>query len=117
MSNDEPLLDTFPGRLFIEHMRSFGGLGIAEEVIRAANWAVGSYLYSDRCLGVLDFDVSEPELRAYDTASLAALSALPSFGSPQIHQGTIGELHPQRCISTSHTPASYGSIRPAIGPG
>lgn len=98
-------------------MRSFGGLGIAEEVIRAANWAVGSYLYSDRCLGVLDFDVSEPELRAYDTASLAALSALPSFGSPQIHQGTIGELHPQRCISTSHTPASYGSIRPAIGPG
>ena len=58
MSARESLLDTFPGRLFIEHMRSFGGLGIPEDLIRASSWAVGSYLYSDRCLEVADFDVN-----------------------------------------------------------
>ncbi len=92
MRNGESLLDTFPGRLFIEHMRSFGGLGMPERLISAANRAVGGYLYSDRCLDVADFDVDDEELRAYDEAGLAALSALPTFGSPQIHQGTIGEL-------------------------
>lgn len=92
MSGRESLLDTFPGRLFIEHMRSFGGLGIPEDLIRAATSAVGSYLYSDRCLEVADFDVNDPELRELNAEGLAALSGLPTFGSPQIHQGTVGEL-------------------------
>ncbi|OBH07602.1 MULTISPECIES: hypothetical protein [unclassified Mycobacterium] len=92
MSNAESLLDTFPGRLFIERMRSVGGLGAPEELISAASRAVGSYLYSDRCLDVADFDVDDLELRAYDEAGLSALSALPTFGSPQIHQGALGEL-------------------------
>lgn len=73
-------------------MRSFGGLAIPEDLIRAAAWAVGSYLYSDRCLEVAQLDVNDVELRKYGTAGRTALSALPSFGSPQIHQGTIGEL-------------------------
>lgn len=92
MSTRESLLDTFPGRLFIERMRSFGGLGMPEDVIGATAWAVGSYLYSDRCGEVAHLDVNDVELRKYDAAGLAALSALPSFGSPQIHQGTGGEL-------------------------
>lgn len=92
MSTGESLLDTFPGRLFIEHMRSFGGLGVPEDLISAATKAVGSYLYSDRCRDVADLDVNEPELRAYDGAGLSALSGLSTFGSPQIHQGTISEL-------------------------
>lgn len=92
MSGRESLLDTFPGRLFIEDMRSFGGLGVPEDLIRAAAWAVGSYLYSDRCREVAHLDVNDAELRKYDAAGLAALAALPSFGSPQIHQGAIGEF-------------------------
>ncbi|WP_082958691.1 hypothetical protein [Mycobacterium sp. E3198] len=96
MSAHESLLDTFPGRLFIEDMRSLGGLAIPERLVRAAASAVGSYLYSDRCRDVAHLDVNDAELRAYDAAGLAALSALPSFGSPQIHQGTIGELRAPR---------------------
>jgi hypothetical protein len=105
---EESLLDTFPGRLFIEDMRSFGGLALAEDVIRAANSAVGSYLYSDRCLGVVDVDVNDPGIRAYDAAGLAALSALPSFGSPQIHQGTIREVHPPS-VSNRKPPSALPS--------
>jgi hypothetical protein len=96
VSTGESLLDTFPGRLFISKMRSFGSLADLGDVVRAASWAVGGYLYSDRCLEVADFDTDDPALRAYDTACLAALSALRSFGSPQIHQGSIGELRPPR---------------------
>ncbi|OBF45616.1 hypothetical protein A5787_12300 [Mycobacterium sp. 852002-50816_SCH5313054-b] len=92
MSGRESLLDTFPGRLFIEDMRSFGGLVIPERLVRAAARAVGGYLYSDRCLEAAHLDVSDKELRAYDEAGLAALSTLPAFGSPQIHQGTLSEL-------------------------
>ncbi len=92
MSAPESLLDTFPGRLFIADMRRFGGLAIPEQLIRAAASAVSGFLYSDRYLDVADIDVEDPELRKYDAAGLAALSGLPSFGSPQIHQGTIGEL-------------------------
>lgn len=92
MSADESLLDTFPGRLFIADMQSFGGLAIPEDLIRTAARAVGSYLYSDRCDEVAHLDVDDVEACTYDAAGLAALSALPSFGSPQIHQGTIGEL-------------------------
>jgi hypothetical protein len=88
----ESLLDTFPGRLFIEDMRSFGGLAIPERLVRAAAWAVGGYLYSDRWLDVAGLDVDDPELRAYDAAGLAALSGLPTFGSPQVHQGTLTKL-------------------------
>lgn len=96
MSGRESLLDTVPGRLFIEDMRSFGGLGVPEDLIRAAARAVGSYLYSDRCREVAHLDVNDAELRKYDAAGLAALSALSSFASPQIHQGTIGELRAPR---------------------
>jgi hypothetical protein len=73
-------------------MLSFGGLGMPEDLIRAANWAVGRYLYSEGCLDVADFDLAEPELRECDAVGLAALTGLPTFDSPQIHQGTIGEL-------------------------
>lgn len=96
MSGRESLLDTFPGRLFIEDMRSSGGLGVPEVLVRTGARAVGGYLYSDRWLNVAGLDVDDPELRAYDAAGLAALSALPSFGSPQIHQGTIGALRAPR---------------------
>jgi hypothetical protein len=88
----ESLLDTFPGRLFIEDIRSFGGLAIPERLVRAAAWAVGGYLYSDRWLDLTCLDVDDPELRAYDAAGLAALSGLPTFGSPQVHQGTLTKL-------------------------
>jgi hypothetical protein len=88
----ESLLDTFPGRLFIEDMRSFGGLALPEHLIHAAGRAVGGYLHSDRYLDVADFDVDDPELRKYDAAGLAALAGLPAFGSPQIHQGSVNEL-------------------------
>jgi hypothetical protein len=92
VSGRESLLDTFPGRLFIEDMRSSAGLAIPERLVRAAHSAVGGYLYSDRCREVADLDVDDPELRAYDAAGLAALSKLPAFGSPQVHQGTVSEL-------------------------
>ncbi|WP_077101126.1 hypothetical protein [Mycobacterium terramassiliense] len=91
ISAGESLLDTFPGRLFIEDMRSFGGLAIPERLVRAAAWSVSGYLYSDRWLDVAGLDVDDPELRAYDAAGLAALSGLTAFGSPQIHQGTLTE--------------------------
>lgn len=96
MSARESLLDTFPGRLFVEHMQCRGGLAIPKELIRGAARSVGGYLYSDRWQNVADFDVDDPELRKYDGWGLAALSALPSFGSPQIHQGILGELRAPR---------------------
>ncbi|OBA74315.1 hypothetical protein A5641_28235 [Mycobacterium sp. 1554424.7] len=92
MSARESLLDTFPGRLFIEDMRRSGGLAIPERLIRTAVWAVSGYLYSDRWQDVADVDVDDPELRKYDSWGLAALSGLASFGSPQIHQGILSEL-------------------------
>jgi hypothetical protein len=92
VSARESLLDTFPGRLFIEHMQRYGGLAVPEELIRAAARSVGGYLYSDRWQDVADFDVDDPELRKYDSWGLAVLSGLPTFGSPQIHQGILGEL-------------------------
>ncbi len=96
MSTRESLLDTVPGRLFIKHMLSVQGWGMPENLIEEASWAVGSYLYSDRCLEVAHFDVNEPQLREYDAVGLAALTRLPTFDSPQIHQGTIGELRAPR---------------------
>ncbi|OBK47179.1 hypothetical protein [Mycobacterium sp. 1081908.1] len=92
MSARESLLDTFPGRLFIEDMRRSGGLAIPERLIGAGVSAVGGYLYSDRYLEVAHLDVDDPELRKYDSWGRAALSGLPSFGSPQIHQGILSEL-------------------------
>ncbi len=92
MRGRESLLDTFPGRVFLEDMRPFGGLGVPEDLVGSAAWAVASYLYSDRCREVAHLDVDDRELRAHDEAALAALSALATFGSPQIHQGTIGPL-------------------------
>lgn len=103
MSNDESLLDTFPGRLFIRELRSdclragmsptaFLAAMRTEALIWRATYAVRRYLYSADCLDVVDFDVSELELRECNTAGLAALSRLSTFGSPQIHHGTGGEL-------------------------
>jgi hypothetical protein len=92
VSARESLLDTFPGRLFIEHMLSVQGWGMPESLIGAATWAISRYLYSDGCLGVTHFDANEPQLRESAAVGLAALTALPTFDSPQIHQGTIGEL-------------------------
>jgi hypothetical protein len=77
VSGRESLLDTFPGRLFVEDMRRFGGLAIPDRLIRATAWAGTGYLYSDRWLDVADFDVDDPELRKYDAAGLLALSGLP----------------------------------------
>ncbi|CQD21728.1 hypothetical protein BN1232_05361 [Mycobacterium lentiflavum] len=88
----ESLLDTFPGRLFIRDMWLSGGFDTPEHLIRAAASAVGRYLYSGGCLDVADFDVNDSELRQLDAVSLAALTALPPFDSPQIHQGTLGTL-------------------------
>lgn len=103
VSTRESLLDTFPGRLFIEHLLSvrrsgsesptaFVGAMLPEDLIRAATSAVGRYLYSDDCLDVAHFDVREPELREFNTAGLMALLRLSTFDSPQIHQGTVSEL-------------------------
>ncbi|QUR68282.1 hypothetical protein [Mycobacterium spongiae] len=99
MSPRESLLDTFPGRLFIDHLRSarvlpaafVGDMG-AEHLIEGADSVVGSYLYSDACLEVADLDVDDPELQEFNAAGLAALAKLSTFDSPQIHQGKIGEL-------------------------
>ncbi|OBI88653.1 hypothetical protein [Mycobacterium sp. 1245805.9] len=96
MSARESLLDTFPGRLFIQDMRRFGGLAVPKTLIRAATWAVSGYLYSDRYLEVAYLDVDDAELRSYDAAGLRALTGLNTFGSPQIHQGTIDELRAPR---------------------
>ncbi|WP_204081360.1 hypothetical protein [Mycobacterium riyadhense] len=102
VSTDESLLDTFPGRLFIEHLRYRCPAGIApaafvsamqpEDLIRAAASAVGGYLYSGDCLGVVHLDANDPELLEFNTAGLAALSKLSTFESPQIHQGTVREF-------------------------
>jgi hypothetical protein len=103
VSTSESLLDTFPGRLFIDQLRflqrhsgvspaAFVGAMDPEDVIRAATYAVGHYLYSD-CVGVAHLDANDMvELREFDTAGLAALSRLSTFDSPQIHQGTLTEL-------------------------
>ena len=96
MSTGESLLDTFPGRLFIQHMRSVPGWGMPENLIEAASWAVSSYLYSDRCLDVANFDLNDPRLRECDAVGLSALKRLATFGSPQMHQGTIDELRAPR---------------------
>lgn len=103
MSARESLLDTFPGRLFINNLQLFrrsGGLSPEafvvsmgpKDLIRAATRAVSSYLYSDACLEVLHLDSNEPDLREFDIAGLAALSKLSTFGCPQIHQGMLREL-------------------------
>ena len=103
MSTRESLLDTFPGRLFIRNLlrfrgsddlppSAFAGEVWPEHLIRRATGAVGSYLYSDSCVDVADLDVNESEIQAFDAAALAALARLSTFGSPQIHQGTISEL-------------------------
>jgi hypothetical protein len=84
----------------IQFLRSPSGLsptaliaGMApEELIRWATNAVAFYLYSEECLKVLHFDVNEPERREFDSAALAARSKLSTFGSPQIHQGTLTEV-------------------------
>jgi hypothetical protein len=97
------LLDTFPGRLFIDHLRFHRSRGATptaavdalrpEELIRGVTWAVGGYLYSGDYRDVAYFDPNDSELSEFDTAGLAALSKLSTFGSPQIHQGTISRLH------------------------
>jgi hypothetical protein len=103
VSTPESLLDTFPGRLFIELLR-FGhrrwhessavllDAMCAEELVEAATNAVGRYLYSDDCVHVAHLDMDEPDLCEFNTAALAALSKLSTFDSPQIHQGTLAHL-------------------------
>lgn len=105
MGTGESLLDTFPGRLFIEQLRSghcFSGASAMEivaamtpeDLVRGATAAVRRYLYSDACLDVVNLDVDELALRELDAAGRVALSRLSTFDSPQIHQGTgaIGKL-------------------------
>jgi hypothetical protein len=103
VSTRESLLDTFPGRLFIEHMRpghrrwgespaALLDAMCADELIEAATNAVSCYLYSDDCAHVANLDTDEPDLCEFNTAALAALSKLSTFDSPQIHQGTFARL-------------------------
>jgi hypothetical protein len=95
----ESLLNTFPGRLFINELRWRGGspaVMSAQDLLEAATHAVASYLYNDSCLEVVHLDVDDPELRKFDSAALAALSKLSTFGSPQIHQGMLEELRAPR---------------------
>jgi hypothetical protein len=92
VSTRESLLDTIPGRLFIEQMLSARGPYWPEDMIRAATRAVSRYLYSDRWLDVARFDVNDPELRECDAGGFAALTRLSTFESPQIHQGPIDAL-------------------------
>lgn len=103
MSIRESLLNTFPGRLFLK------GLGFGcghhylpqevldalqpDDLIHEAALAIGNYLYSDDCFSVTNFNVHDPELQSADTVALAALSRLCTFASPQIHQGTLTQLH------------------------
>ncbi|ORA80632.1 hypothetical protein K3U93_17885 [Mycobacterium malmoense] len=100
MSVGESLLDTFPGRLFIDHLRffhrhtrvtptAFVRASRPRDLIVAATHAVSGYLYSDGCANVMDFDTDDPELCEFSAAGLAALSKLSTFDSPQIHQGTV----------------------------
>ncbi|BBZ44302.1 hypothetical protein [Mycobacterium parmense] len=97
MSNDESLLGTFPGRLFLRELRPRVPASIAAmgpmELISAATRAVGSYLYADECPAVLNLDVNREQLRDLAAAALAALSSLSTFGSPQMHQGALTTLH------------------------
>ena len=53
-----------------------------EELIEAAADAVSRYLYSDDCAHVAHLDTNEPNLCEFNTAALAALSKLSTFGSP-----------------------------------
>ena len=103
MAPRESLLDTFPGRLFIKHLRlrhrgsgvtptAFVGALDAKDLIWGATEAVARHLYSDDRLDVSRLNVDYPELREFDTAGLAALSKLSTFDSPQIHQGTTNRL-------------------------
>ncbi|OBA71713.1 hypothetical protein A5641_10395 [Mycobacterium sp. 1554424.7] len=104
MSHRESLLDTFAGRLFIDHLRFFhrfselsptafvAGMS-RKDLIRAATIGATSYLYWGGCAEALYLDVTEPVVREFDIAGLAALAKLSTFGSPQIHQGTVTELH------------------------
>ena len=102
LSTGESLLDTFPGRLFIKHLSFFRPADVSptafvgavqpKDLIRGATRAASAYLYSDDCLDVAHLDANDPELREFNTAGLAALSRLSTFGSPQIHQGTIEQL-------------------------
>lgn len=102
----ESLLDTVPGRLFIEHLRFIrypadaSPLAVVasmkvDDLMRAAIRAVGRYLYSPDCYEVARIDNDDQEdLREFDAAALDALAAVPTFGSPQIHQGVLHEIHP-----------------------
>ncbi|MEE6178207.1 hypothetical protein [Mycobacterium sp. 050134] len=104
MSKRESLLETFPGRLFLVRILAYGGKSDRrspqekidslnpDDLIRGATSAIGSYLYSDRWLGVVDLDVHDPENEAADTVALAALAKFGTFASPQIHQGTLTQL-------------------------
>ena len=96
MGARESLLDTFPGRLFIDEMQRFARPVMPEALIEAATRAVARYLYADGCLDVANFDSSDPKLVALDSFYLADLSDLNTFRSPQIHQGMISELRPPR---------------------
>lgn len=104
MNPRESLLGTFPGRLFIEHLRSAGAFpevlasnawpewSIREFLIHGAIYAISRYLYSDDCLEIADFDVDAPGMHEFDAAALAALAELSTFDSPQIHQGAVSRL-------------------------
>jgi hypothetical protein len=99
VNDSESLLDTYPGWLFTEHLRSDRPTGVSpaafvaamtpEDLIRAVTSAVTRYLYSDDWLDLAHFDTNHAELHELSTAGLAALSRLSTFDSPQTHQGTI----------------------------
>jgi hypothetical protein len=101
VSTGESLLDTYPGCLFVEHLRSerpieapveaFVAALTPEDLFRAVTAAVIRYLYSDDWLDQAHPENHQAEIHALSVAGLAALSKLSTFDSPQMHQGTIGE--------------------------
>lgn len=94
---EESLLNTFPGRLFVEHLRFFDrrDASIAEFVAAMppdllnilAGAANDRYLWSNDCAQAIHLDIDDPELREYADSAKAALAKLSAFNSPQIRHG------------------------------
>lgn len=104
MSSDESLLDTIPGRLFIETLAWFWSTGAdesvseyvrglsADDLLSHATRAVGSYLYSNDPVAAARLDASSCRRLDLDVAARWALDGWQPFGSPQVHQGSVTEV-------------------------
>lgn len=98
----ESLLDTIPGRLFVNKLKSRAYPGVSpaasvrsispRDLISLAASAADGYLYSDECREVASLEIDQHVLREFDAAGLAALSELSAFSSPHVHHGMIAPI-------------------------